>query len=165
MVRTRRTDTWRPVPHIQVIESLERSIRRRGWRIGAEQYGLARDNQKLFGVMSIANSDNPDWSRTIGIRNSHDKSLCVGITAGVNVLVCSNLAFGGTTVLQKRHTSGLDIAEMVESGVQALADLPDLELALERLRGIRLNHDHARSLIVRSPGGRHPVLRHPAGVQ
>jgi hypothetical protein len=151
MVRTPdRTDTWRPVPHIQVIESLERSIRRRGWRIGAEQYGLARDNQKLFGVMSIANSDNPDWSRTIGIRNSHDKSLCVGITAGVNVLVCSNLAFGGTTVLQKRHTSGLDVAEMVESGVQALADsFLTLELALERLRGIRLDHDHARSLIVR----------------
>jgi len=149
MVRTPEgTDTWQPVPHIQVIESLENSIRNRGWRISAEQYGLARDNQKLFGVMSIANSDNSDWSRTIGIRNSHDKSLCVGITAGVSVLVCSNLAFGGTTVLQKRHTSGLDIAEMVEAGVQTLADsFLTLELALDRLRDIYLNYDQARSLI------------------
>lgn len=150
MVRTPEgTDTWQPVPHIQVIESLENSIRNRVWRISAEQYGLARDNQKLFGVMSIANSDNSDWSRTIGIRNSHDKSLCVGITAGVSVLVCSNLAFGGTTVLQKRHTSGLDIAEMVEAGVQTLADsFLTLELALDRLRDIYLNYDQARSLIV-----------------
>ena len=144
------TDTWHPVPHIQVVEALESSIRKQGWKISDEQYGLARDNQKLFGVMSIENSDNSDWSRTIGIRNSHDKSLCVGITAGVNVLVCSNLAFGGTTVLQRRHTSGIDIAEMVEDGIRTLADsFLTLEIALDRLKDVYISDNQARSLIVR----------------
>ena len=144
------TDTWHPVPHIQVIESLEKGIRKQGWEISDEQYGLARDDQKLFGVMSIENSDNPEWSRTIGIRNSHDKSLCVGITAGVNVLVCSNLAFGGTAVLQRRHTSGIDIEEMVEAGIATLADsFLSLEITLDRLRDLYLTENQARTLIVR----------------
>ena len=144
------TDTWHPVPHIQVVEALESSIRKQGWRINDEQYGLTRDNQKLFGVVSIADSDNSDWSRTIGIRNSHDKTLCVGITAGVNVLVCSNLAFGGTTVLQRRHTSGIAIAEMIDAGLQSLTDsFLTLELSLDRLKDIYISDNQARWLIVR----------------
>lgn len=124
-------------------------MKRQGWNITGEQYGLARDNQKLFGVMTLGHSGHPDWCRSIGIRNSHDKSLCVGITAGVNVLVCSNLAFGGTTVLQRRHTSGIDISEMVDAGIQTLVDsFLNLELVLDRLRDIHLSDNHARSIIV-----------------
>jgi hypothetical protein len=32
---------------------------------------------------------------SIGIRNSHDKSLRLGLTAGLRVFVCSNMAFSG----------------------------------------------------------------------
>ncbi len=144
------TDTWHPVPHLQVIESVESIVHKQGWKICNEQYGLARDDQKLFGVMTLEHSGNPDWCRTIGIRNSHDKSLCVGITAGVSVLVCSNLAFGGTTVLQRRHTSGIELNEMIDQAVLSLSDsFLNLEYSLDRLRGNYLAEDQARSLIVR----------------
>lgn len=144
------TDSWHPVPHLQVIESVENIVHKQGWKICNEQYGLARDDQKLFGVMTLEHSGNPDWCRTIGIRNSHDKSLCVGITAGVSVLVCSNLAFGGTTVLQRRHTSRIDLSFMVESAVTSLAEsFLDLEDSLGRLRDCYLTEDEARTMIVR----------------
>lgn len=44
---------------------------------------------------------------SIGIRNSHDKSLRLGLTAGLRVFVCSNMAFSGdfTPVLAKRSKS------------------------------------------------------------
>ena len=50
----------------------------------------------MFGVMRINRTSSPDWARCIGIRNSHDQSLAVGLTAGISVCVCSNLAFGGS---------------------------------------------------------------------
>ncbi|MDY0176501.1 MAG: DUF932 domain-containing protein [Lentisphaeria bacterium] len=144
------TSTWLPVPHMQLIESVEKNVYRHGWRIASEQFGLSRDGQRLFGVMAVANADNRQWTRTIGLRNSHDKSLCVGISAGVNVLVCSNLAFGGTEVLQRRHTSGIDVDLLVEDGMRSLADgFLNLELALKRLQNIWLSEDQARRLIVR----------------
>ena len=144
------TDSWHPVPHLQVIESVENIVHKQGWKICNEQYGLARDDQKLFGVMTLEHSGNPDWCRTIGIRNSHDKSLCVGITAGVSVLVCSNLAFGGTTVLQRRHTSGIELNEMIDQAILSLSDsFLNLEYSLDQLRGNYLAENQARSLIVR----------------
>ncbi len=146
-----RTDTWRPIPHIALVESVDSIVRRHGWTIDSERYGLARDQKKMFGVMTIACSGNPEYTRCIGIRNSHDKSLCAGITAGVSVLVCSNLCFGGTTVLQKRHTSGIDLDEMVEAAMSSLEDeYLTLECSIERLRDIPVKDDQARVLIVRA---------------
>jgi hypothetical protein len=49
-----------------------------------------------------------------GIRNSHDKSLCVGITAGRQCPRLQHLAFGGTTVAATPTTSGIDLNGLVE---------------------------------------------------
>lgn len=145
------TMTWRPVPHIEVVDAVDDAIRRHGWRIRSEQFGLARDQQKMFGVISLEHSACAEWTRTIGVRNSHDKSLAVGITAGVNVLVCSNLAFGGTIVLQRRHTSGIDLNGLVNDVVNSLEDnFLDLECSLDRLRDVYLNHDQARAILVQA---------------
>jgi hypothetical protein len=145
------TRTWRPVSHIHVVDAVHLAIDRHGWRIRDEQYGLARDRQKMFGVICLEHSGNVDWTRTIGIRNSHDKSLSVGITAGVNVLVCSNLAFGGTSTLQRRHTSGIDLNSLVDDVVHCLEDsYLDLECSLDRLRDVHLNLDQARAILVQA---------------
>lgn len=145
------TDTWKPIPHMAVIESVERIVKKHGWGVRQEQYGLTHDQQKLFGVMTLEHSANSDWTRAIGIRNSHDKSISVGITAGVNVLVCSNLAFGGTTVIQRRHTSRIDLNCMVEDAMTCLEDnFLTLENTLEGLRDQLLTDDQARSLVVQA---------------
>ena len=50
------TQTWRPVPHIDVIEAVTKVVRAHDWEIMGEKFGLARDGQKMFGVMEIAHS-------------------------------------------------------------------------------------------------------------
>ena len=146
------TDTWHPLPHIEVIETVQNIIQRIGWKVEDEQFGLARDQQKMFGVMTFSsNSGDKEWRRCVGIRNSHDKSLCVGITAGVSVIVCSNLAFGGTTVLQRRHTSGIDLKEMVTEAIYALQDeFITLEVTLDSLRDKYITEDEARCVVVQA---------------
>ena len=146
------TATWRPVPHIDVIESVIQAVNSHGWNIEGEKYGLASDGLKLFGVMEISSSSSPDWQRCIGIRNSHDKSLAVGLTAGIVVCVCSNLAFGGTTVIKRRHTTGIDLAALIDRAVASLEDdFLTVETVSEDLKDAYLeNDDEARSCIVRA---------------
>ncbi len=146
------TDTWRPVPHIDVIEAVTEVVRAHDWDIEGEKFGLAREGQKMFGVMEISRSSSPEWHRCIGIRNSHDKSFAVGLSAGIVVCVCTNMAFGGTTVIKRRHTSGIDLTELIDRAVASLEDdFLTVETVAEDLKDIQLrNDDEARSCIVRA---------------
>ena len=146
------TQTWRPVPHIDVIEAVTEVVRAHNWKIEGEKYGLAREGQKMFGVMEISRSSSPEWHRCIGIRNSHDKSFAVGLSAGIVVCVCTNMAFGGTTVIKRRHTSGIVLAELIDRAVAALEDdFLTVETVAEDLKDTCLkNDDEARSCIVRA---------------
>jgi hypothetical protein len=59
------TSSWKPVPHIEVIEAVSDVVKTHHWEITCERYGLAREGQKLFGVMEINKSSSPEWSRCI----------------------------------------------------------------------------------------------------
>lgn len=146
------TETWRPVSHIDVIEAVENVLKARKWEIQEEQFGLARGGDRLFGVMQITSSRNPEWSRCIGIRNSHDKSFSVGLSAGINVMVCSNLAFGGTTVIRRKHTSRIDLEMLVNRAVDSLvAEFDVLENSCNRLKYLDAGSpDEVRALVVRA---------------
>ena len=148
----RSTDTWRPVPHIDVIEAVTEVIKAHDWEIESEMFGLASEGQKLFGVMEISRSSSPEWHRCIGLRNSHDKSLAVGLSAGIVVLVCSNLAFGGTRIINRKHTSRIDLTELIDRAVASLEDdFLTTETRCEDLKDIYLkDDDEARSSIVRA---------------
>ena len=146
------TDTWRPVPHIDVIEAVTEVIHAHRWDIESERFGLATDGQKMFGVMEISRSSSPQWHRCIGIRNSHDKSLAVGLSAGIVVLVCSNLAFGGTRLINRKHTSRIDLNELIARAVASLEDdFLTTETRCEDLKDEYLkDDDEARSATVRA---------------
>jgi hypothetical protein len=45
-----------------------------------------------------------DYTDTVGLRNSHDKSFPIGIAFGSRVFVCDNLAFIGDHVIRRKHT-------------------------------------------------------------
>ena len=146
------TRTWRPVPHIDVIEAVTEAVKAHRWEIEGEKFGLASEGQKMFGVMELSHSSSPEWRRCIGIRNSHDKSIAVGLSAGIEVCVCSNLAFGGTTVIRRKHTSRIDLTELIERAVAGLQDdFLTVETVCEDLKDVYLkDDDDARSCIVRA---------------
>ena len=146
------TASWKPVPHIEVIDAVTEVIDAHRWNITDERFGLASDGRKLFGVMTINRTSCPDWTRCIGLRNSHDKSFAVGLTAGISVLVCSNLAFGGSTVIRRKHTSRIELAELVEMAVRELED--QFLLLEETAENLKIQYlqddDEARSAIVKA---------------
>jgi len=146
-----RTSSWCPVPHREVVDMLSHAIEAKNMRITDEQFGLAREGQKLFGVMQINRTSSPEWSRCIGIRNSHDKSLSVGLTAGIRVCVCSNLCFGGSTVIKRRHSSGIIVEALVFEAIEALEDeFLTIETVAETLKTEYIDDDDARRCLVRA---------------
>ena len=146
------TSTWKPVPHIEVIDAVTEVVKAHNWTITEEQFGLAREGQKLFGVMKINTTSSSDWVRCIGLRNSHDKSFSVGLSAGISVMVCSNMAFGGTTVIKRRHTSRIELAQLVDIAVNELEnEFLIMEKVCEEMKVQYLkDDDEARSRIVRA---------------
>jgi len=145
------TATWHPVPHYEIITMVSKAVESRGWTIANEQYGLARDSKKLFGVMRLGHSGNPEWSRAIGLRNSHDMSIAVGLAAGLNTFVCDNLCFGGSTVIKRRHTSGIDLMALVSGALDTLVEeFITLELEADNLRLYDVTADSARIATVQA---------------
>ena len=145
------TTSWKPVSHMDVIDSVTEAVKARNWQILDEQYGLAREGQRMFGVMRINNSSSPEWSRCIGIRNSHDQSLSVGLAAGISVMCCSNLAFGGAMVLKRRHTSRIELNGLVVTAIEELEmEFLNLETVSEDLKLHEVKADEARAVIVRA---------------
>jgi len=145
------TASWKPVPHLDVIDAVTDVVKGQNWTILEEQYGLARDGQKMFGVIRINKSSSLEWSRCIGIRNSHDRTLAVGLTAGISVCVCSNLCFGGSMVLKRRHTSRIELEGLVTEAIDGLGDeFLTLETVAEDLKLQYVRDDAARVAIVKA---------------
>ncbi len=144
------TASWKPVPHIDVIDAVTEIVQAHRWQVLDEQYGLARDGQKMFGMIRINKSSSTEWSRCIGIRNSHDQSFAVGLTAGISVQVCSNMAFGGSMVLKRRHTSRIELNGLVMEAIDELDnEFLTLETVAEDLKLMYVKDDHARAAIVK----------------
>ena len=105
------TKTFKPVHHQQVIEAIRTGINAVGMNVMSTEYVLANSGMRMFGVWEL-DSGTSEICWSIGLRNSMDKSMALGITAGTKVFICSNLAFDGEFVELRRHTKGLTIEEL-----------------------------------------------------
>ncbi len=114
------TSTHKPVPHHVIVEALAETLSFRHIRVVNEEYAVSFDGMKMFGVLDLE-TQMEGCRFSIGIRNSHDKSLRLGLTAGLRVFVCSNMAFSGefTPVLAK-HTKSFNLIDTLAVGVDRI---------------------------------------------
>jgi len=108
------TTTWHPVSHAKVIHALEVAVKNEGIDVVDKNYSLAAEGQNMFGTWSLDSGERDakiGWE--LGFRNSVRKSFAIGITAGTNVFVCSNLCFSGDFLEFRRHTKQVDEEELI----------------------------------------------------
>lgn len=146
------TRTFRPVHHRQVIEAIRTGISAVGLEVVRTEYVLAgNDGMKMFGVWDLSSGNN-DLCWSMGIRNSMDKSMALGITAGTRVFVCENLAFDGEFVELRRHTKGLTLEELEFMAYRAIrclvGRLTKFQAWHEGLRQLSLADNEAKILLV-----------------
>jgi hypothetical protein len=145
------TSTFSPVHHREVITAVKSAIQTVGMNIVSAEYALGRNGNQMFGVFDLNNGNNAmGWA--LGVRNSMDKSLALGLTCGTRVFICSNLAFDGEFVEFRRHTSRLDYDELeylaYRSVRKMMTRLAAFQAWHEGLRRYPLTERDAKVLIV-----------------
>lgn len=120
-----RTDTWGVIGHGQLIETLEQAVDSVGYEVAKERYSLSHDGARLFGVFELKGPNKDDIAQMIGFRNSINKTLSVGVTAGMRVFVCDNLAFDGEFIRFRKHTGGLNQEELELLAEDAVGKIGD----------------------------------------
>lgn len=145
------TNSFHPVHHRHVLDAIRSGVVATGLEIVKTDYVLANNGNRMFGVWDLSGgNDELCWS--IGIRNSMDKSMALGITAGTRVFVCENLSFSGEFVEFRKHTKGLVYEELEFMAYRAMkkmvSNLTRYQAWHEGLKDFSLTEQDAKLLLV-----------------
>ena len=114
------TATHQPVPHHEIVQALVETLGFRHIGVVHDEYAVSPDGMKMFGVLDLE-TEMHGARFSIGLRNSHDKTMRLALTCGYRVFVCSNMAFSGdfTPVLAK-HSKSLNLVDSISVGVDRM---------------------------------------------
>lgn len=108
------TKTWAPIPHRDVIDNLNLLTSRYGLEVVNRRYEVSKDGKNMFGTWVLPAEGSDRAQTLVGFRNSMSKMFALGVVAGANVMVCSNLQFSSDEFLEsRRHTAGLADPEVL----------------------------------------------------
>ncbi len=149
LVTPARTRTWQPIPHIKLVETLERVLAENQIAIHKEQFALRRDGSALFGVFQLIYQNTEDGVAALGLRTSNNKTMSIQLCAGLSVFVCDNLAFRGDLIaLNRKHTSGLNLrTELAGAVLRFQEHFGRLAGEIERLKTRELADEDAKTLM------------------
>lgn len=118
----RKTETYTPVSHMELVNALLEQIDKAGLKIKDEKYSLNRQGMQMFGNFTIE-AGNAEQDINIGFRNSYDKSMQLGFVAGSRVIVCSNLMFSGEFKSVHMHKGEIaaELGKVAEDAVNSLS--------------------------------------------
>jgi hypothetical protein len=145
------TDTHKPIRHSELVSALEEALSFRHIQITAEEYCIAKDGMRLFGLLEV-NADYEGVRFALGIRNANDKSMRLGIVAGYRVMVCSNMAFSGEfKPMLAKHTKHMDLVETLSIGVDRIQrGWNPLKEKIDFMRKYELHTEAAQAMIYRA---------------
>jgi len=143
------TDTWKPIKHADLVNTLTTVLAARGLHLRKEEYAVQREGNLLFGVMDLAWGETDEHSAALGLRTSNDKTMSIQIAIGARVFVCDNLVFSGELIaLKRRHTGKLDIEEELARAVHRYEHgYSVLGKGIEQLKSVTVPLIEARELV------------------
>jgi hypothetical protein len=125
MVPPPATQSYKPVPFIDIVDLLEERVVREFRGIPHTlSLGVNKANTQLFGAISIE-SRGPLEKRTpnVGFRSSYDKSIAPALCGGARITVCDNMMFSGDFFKVVRKQTGDCMEDLVLLIMGAVAKL------------------------------------------
>src|SRR5262245_54405282 len=80
------TATHKPVLHIDVVQAIIETLGFRHIGEVRDEYAISRDGMRLFGIMELE-TQFQGCRFALGLRNSHDRSMRLGLVCGYRVAV------------------------------------------------------------------------------
>jgi len=120
------TNTWQPIPHIELIERVEEALHLNHLEIGNVAHALSHEGARYFGLMEIRTGElaADDYAYVVAIRNSSDKTFPAGLVAGASVFCCDNLSFVSASGIRvtRKHTRFIrrDLVTLVQGSIGKL---------------------------------------------
>ena len=148
------TASYVPLSYESFVTRIEKQVAVEGITIKDERLALAKNGQRLFGLIQVELSEFParDYSCVLGLRNSYDKSCSTGLCLGATVFVCDNLSFQGSQItFERKHTANLlrDLSWII---TETIATLPARFAAQSRTfeiyREAPLSDQQAHDLVI-----------------
>ncbi len=142
------TETHRPVPHHEIVQALVETLGFRHIGVVHDEYAVSPDGMKVFGVLDLA-TEMEGCRFSIGLRNSHDKSMRLALTCGYRVFVCSNMAFAGdfTPVLAK-HSKSFNLIDTLAVGVDRIQrNFEPMQRQVEQWRSSQISDERAKLIL------------------
>lgn len=147
------TDTWFPVRHADVIDSVTNTLTAAGFEIAKQSFALSHGNHRMFSTMDLTVPLHTGVALAIGIRNSTDKTFPLGFCAGNRVFVCDNLAFSAELLVKRKHTR-FGQERFREAIVEAVTNLDQFRKAetnrINFMEHQEIDDTSAESIILRS---------------
>src|SRR5271157_2970662 len=143
------TDSFKPVAHIELIQSLESKLNDRGIQVTKEQFAMGRGGDILFGTMDLTLNGIGGTCASLGLRTANDRTMALQMIAGLRVFVCDNMAFSGDTImLKRRHTSGLNLMDELFRAMDKYEQhYKTLKGEVESLKTYELTEDRAKIIL------------------
>jgi hypothetical protein len=142
------TETHRPVPRHEIVEALIETLGFRHTGVVHDEYAISPDGMKAFGVLDLA-TEMEGCRFSVGLRNSHDKSMRLAMTCGYCVFVCSNMAFAGDfTPLLAKQSKSFSLIDCIAVGVDRMQwNFEPMRKQLEMWQGSELTDVTAKVVI------------------
>jgi hypothetical protein len=114
------TDTHKPIPHIQVVNSLIEGLDFRHINVTDEEYAVGKTGAKLWRILTLnAGIDGANFA--IGLRNSHDRSMRLSMVVGLRVIVCYNGMFRGDfEPVAAKHSKNFNLQDAIAVGIDRM---------------------------------------------
>lgn len=143
--------THQPIPHHEIVGALVETLSFRQISVVREEYAVSGDGMKLFGVLDLETTFN-GCRFSIGIRNSNDKSMRLGLTVGARVIVCDNMSFlGDFTPVLAKHTKHLSLVDILAVGVDRMQrNFEPMKKQVELWKATRISDEAAKLVIYRA---------------
>lgn len=159
------TNSWTPIPHSILRESVLDRVNRLGWTVTGEEWALSKARKfrngttgdpecyygfgrQVFGLLHFNSmTDNEDF--VVGIRSSLDKTLAINAVFGTNVLICDNLLLTGEECFYRKHTSLIDLNEETKKALDFVASrLENWSKFTNKMKEIEVSDADANAIIV-----------------
>ena len=145
------TATHQPIAHHSLVEQIHECLSYRRLSVVREEYAVSPDGMKMFGLLEL-NVEYSGVRFAIGLRNSNDKSMRIGLVAGYRVTVCENkMLTGDFNPLSAKHSKNFNLIDALSVGVDRIQrNIGRVEENIEFKKNYWLDEESARNMIYRA---------------
>ena len=142
------TDTFKPIPHFELVDNIMKSLSYRRLEVVREEYAVSFDGMKMFGLIEL-NVEYAGVRFAIGLRNANDKSMRVGLVAGYRVMVCENkMLTGDFQPMLAKHSKNFNLIDGLSVAIDRIQrNIGRVNDEIEIKKLTMLSYQEASSLI------------------